>query len=100
VVAVSAITPCTEALFAPDDDDVIASVGDVEAAIRTTRGHKPDVFVMDLNMPGGSSLAAIPDDLLLVQYAATTAFMGHAPRLHHGHSPGAAKRDARTRLPL
>jgi len=67
VVAVSAITPCTEALFAPDNDAVIASVGDVEAAIRTTRGHKPDVLVMDLNMPGGSSLAAIPDDLLLVQ---------------------------------
>src|SRR5918994_6819618 len=40
--------------------EVVASVGDVEAAIRTTRGHKPDVLVLDLNMPGGSSLEAIP----------------------------------------
>ena len=43
--------------------EVVASVGDVEAAIRTTRGHKPDVLVLDLNMPGGSSLDAIPQIL-------------------------------------
>jgi len=42
-----------------DDFEVVASVGDVEAAIRTTRGYKPDVLVLDLNMPGGSSLDAI-----------------------------------------
>jgi two-component system response regulator NreC len=29
-------------------------------SIRTTRGYKPDVLVLDLNMPGGSSLDAIP----------------------------------------
>ncbi|MDX6689474.1 MAG: two-component system, NarL family, response regulator NreC [Solirubrobacteraceae bacterium] len=39
--------------------EVVASVGDVGAAIRTTRGYKPDVLVLDLNMPGGSSLDAI-----------------------------------------
>jgi two-component system response regulator NreC len=43
-----------------DGFEVVASVGDVDAAIRSTRGHKPDVLVLDLNMPGGSSLAAIP----------------------------------------
>jgi two-component system response regulator NreC len=43
-----------------DGFEVVASVGDVDAAIRTTRGHKPDVLVLDLNMPGGSSLEAIP----------------------------------------
>jgi two-component system response regulator NreC len=43
-----------------DGFEVVASVGDVEAAIRTTRGYKPDVLVLDLNMPGGSSLDAIP----------------------------------------
>lgn len=43
-----------------DGFEVVASVGDVESAIRTTRGHKPDVLVLDLNMPGGSSLEAIP----------------------------------------
>jgi two-component system, NarL family, response regulator NreC len=46
-----------------DDFEVVASVGDVEATIRTTRGHKPDVLVLDLNMPGGSSLDAIPEIL-------------------------------------
>jgi two-component system response regulator NreC len=47
-------------LGAEDDFEVVASVGDVAAAIRTTRGHRPDVLVLDLNMPGGSSLDAIP----------------------------------------
>jgi two-component system response regulator NreC len=48
-------------LDAEDDFQVVASVGDVQAAIRTTRGYKPDVLVLDLNMPGGSSLDAIPE---------------------------------------
>jgi two-component system response regulator NreC len=46
-----------------DDFEVVATIGDVEAAIRTTRGYKPDVLVLDLNMPGGSSLDAIPEIL-------------------------------------
>ncbi len=50
-------------LDAEDDFEVVASIGDVEAAIRTTRGYKPDVLVLDLNMPGGSSLDAIPEIL-------------------------------------
>jgi two-component system, NarL family, response regulator NreC len=50
-------------LDSEDDFEVVASVGDVEAAIRTTRGYKPDVLVLDLNMPGGSSLDAIPQIL-------------------------------------
>ena len=47
-------------LDAEDDFEVVASIGDVDAAIRTARGYKPDVLVLDLNMPGGSSLDAIP----------------------------------------
>jgi two-component system response regulator NreC len=47
-------------LGAEDDFEVVASVGDIDAAIRTTRGYKPDVLVLDLNMPGGSSIDAIP----------------------------------------
>lgn len=47
-------------LEAEEGLEVVATVGDVEAAVRTTRGHKPDVLVLDLNMPGGSSLDAIP----------------------------------------
>jgi len=50
-------------LDAEDDFEVVASIGDVEATIRTTRGYKPDVLVLDLNMPGGSSLDAIPEIL-------------------------------------
>jgi len=42
------------------DLEVVAEAGDVEAARRTTLGHKPTVLVLDLNMPGGSSLEAIP----------------------------------------
>ena len=40
--------------------EVVAEAGDVDAARRYVHGHHPDVLVLDLNMPGGSSLAAIP----------------------------------------
>jgi two-component system response regulator NreC len=40
--------------------DVVAEAGDVAAAVRSVRGHKPRVLVLDLNMPGESSLGAIP----------------------------------------
>ncbi len=50
-------------LDSEQDFEVVASVGDAAAAIRATRGHKPDVLVLDLNMPGGSSLDAIPEIL-------------------------------------
>src|SRR3974390_1112742 len=41
--------------------EVVAEAGDVDAARRYVRGHHPDVLVLDLNMPGGSSLEAIPE---------------------------------------
>jgi two-component system, NarL family, response regulator NreC len=40
--------------------EVVAEAGDVESARRYVRGHRPTVLVLDLNMPGGSSLEAIP----------------------------------------
>jgi two-component system response regulator NreC len=40
--------------------EVVAEAGNVEGARRYVRGHRPDVLVLDLNMPGGSSLEAIP----------------------------------------
>ena len=43
-----------------DDLEVVAESGDVEAARRSVLGYKPTVLVLDLNMPGGSSLEAIP----------------------------------------
>jgi two-component system response regulator NreC len=42
------------------DLEVVAEAGDVDAARRSVLGHKPTVVVLDLNMPGGSSLQAIP----------------------------------------
>ena len=41
--------------------EVVAEAEDVDGARRYVRGHKPDVLVLDLNMPGGSTLAAIPE---------------------------------------
>mgnify|MGYP000412657583 FL=1 len=40
--------------------EVVAEAGDVDAALRYVLGHKPDVLVLDLNMPGEPSLPAIP----------------------------------------
>jgi len=40
--------------------EVIAEAGTVPDAERLTRAHRPTVLVLDLNMPGGSSLEAIP----------------------------------------
>lgn len=39
---------------------VVAEAGTVPDSLRMARAHRPDVLVLDLNMPGGSSLAAIP----------------------------------------
>ena len=41
--------------------EVVAEADDANAAIRYLRGHKPDVLILDLNMPGRPSLEAIPD---------------------------------------
>ncbi|MFP5388392.1 MAG: response regulator [Thermoleophilia bacterium] len=41
--------------------EVVAEAGEVEAALRYVRGHKPTVLILDLNMPGRSSLDAVPD---------------------------------------
>jgi two-component system response regulator NreC len=42
------------------DFEVVAEAGDVESARRYVRGHHASVLVLDLNMPGGPSLEAIP----------------------------------------
>jgi two-component system response regulator NreC len=48
-------------LEAEDAIEVLAEVGDVDSALRAVLGHKPDVLVLDLNMPGTqTSLEAIP----------------------------------------
>jgi two-component system, NarL family, response regulator NreC len=47
-------------LDAEEDFEVVAEAGDTDAAARAVLGYKPDVVVLDLNMPGGSSLRVIP----------------------------------------
>jgi two-component system response regulator NreC len=39
---------------------VVAEAGDVAGAIAHVRTHRPDVLLLDLTLPGGSSLDAIP----------------------------------------
>jgi two-component system, NarL family, response regulator NreC len=48
-------------LEAEADFEVVAEAGDADTAIRYVRGHKPTVLILDLNMPGRSSLEAIPE---------------------------------------
>jgi two-component system response regulator NreC len=50
-----------QVLDAEDGFEVVAEAADLESARRYTRGHRPDVLVLDLNMPGGSSLEGIPE---------------------------------------
>lgn len=40
--------------------EVVAEADDSDAAIRYLSGHKPDVLILDLNMPGLPGLEAIP----------------------------------------
>lgn len=40
--------------------EVVAEAANVDDARRYVRGHHPNVLVLDLNMPGGSSLEHIP----------------------------------------
>ena len=44
-----------------DDFEVAAEAGDVAETIRKLKAYKPDVLLLDLHMPGGPSLQAIPE---------------------------------------
>jgi two-component system response regulator NreC len=43
------------------DFEVVAEAEDADGAVRYLRGHKPDVLILDLNMPGRASLETIPE---------------------------------------
>ena len=43
-----------------EDFEVVAEAGDVADARRYVRAHRPDVLILDLNMPGDLTLPAIP----------------------------------------
>ena len=49
-------------LESEEDLEVVALAGTAEDALRYVHGHKPDVLVLDLNMPGArTSLDVIPE---------------------------------------
>lgn len=50
-----------QVLEADGEFEVVAEAGNIESARRYVRGHHPDVLVLDLNMPEGSSLDAVPE---------------------------------------
>ena len=47
-------------LEAEEDFAVVAEAGDVTVGERRVASHRPDVLVLDVNMPDGSSIPAIP----------------------------------------
>jgi two-component system response regulator NreC len=48
-------------LDAEEGFEVAAEAGDVPETIRKLKAYKPDVLLLDLHMPGGPSLTAIPE---------------------------------------
>lgn len=44
---------------------VVAEAADVPATVREVKAHLPDLLTLDLTMPGGSSLAALPQCFLV-----------------------------------
>jgi two-component system response regulator NreC len=50
-------------LEAGEGVDVVAEAGDIDETVRKVLAYKPDVLVLDVSMPGGSSLGSIPNML-------------------------------------
>jgi len=57
-------------LDAEEGLEVVAEAGDLDATVRFVGAHRPDVLVLDINMPEGSSLPLIPE---LLQQSPETA---------------------------
>jgi two-component system, NarL family, response regulator NreC len=54
------------------DLEVVAEAGDLDATRRYVGAHRPSVLVLDLNLPEGSSLSAIPE---LIERSPQTAIV-------------------------
>jgi two-component system response regulator NreC len=48
-------------LDAEEDFEVVAEAGDVDSTLRYVRGHKPDMLILDFDIPGGSALDLVPE---------------------------------------
>jgi two-component system response regulator NreC len=91
-------------LDAEDDLHVVAEAADIEGALRAARTRRPRVVVLDLNMPGTPTLAAIPSFLEAVPGAAVVVMTMHKDlafareALGAGASGHVLKEAARTEL--
>jgi two-component system response regulator NreC len=64
-------------LQAEEGFSVVAEAGEIDTTKRMVRAHRPDVLVLDLNMPGPASLPAIP--ALAAQTAVVVLTMQNDP---------------------
>ncbi len=76
-------------LDAEEGLNVVAEAGEIDYALRMVRAHRPDVLVLDLNMPGGDSLPAIPE--LAGQTAVVVLTMQNDPAFARRAFQGGAK---------
>ncbi|MGN6187357.1 MAG: response regulator transcription factor [Conexibacter sp.] len=72
--------------------EVVGTAGDVEGALALVADARPDVVVLDLRMPGGSTLEALPDFATSAPGAAVVILtMDHRP----SHARAALRAGAR-----
>ncbi|HEV7772659.1 MAG TPA: response regulator transcription factor [Conexibacter sp.] len=64
--------------------DVVGTAGDVETTLRLVAAQQPDVLVLDLRMPGGSSIEALPRFAQVAPHTAVVILTMH-------HHPAAAR---------
>jgi two-component system response regulator NreC len=69
-----------------DGIEVVGTAGDVEATLRIVAAEQPDVLVLDLRMPGGSSIEALPRFAAVAPRTAVVILTMH----HHPASARAA----------
>jgi two-component system, NarL family, response regulator NreC len=72
--------------------EVVAEAWDVPSTIRCMRGYRPDVLLLDLNMPGESSIAALAR---IVEEFPDTAVLALTMRGRSEVARGALRRGAR-----
>jgi CheY-like chemotaxis protein len=77
-------------LDAEDGLRVVAEAGDVESALHRTRELRPQVVVLDLNMPGTPTLCAIERFLVLAPTSGPRSPRGRKRTCSRRPRPGSA----------